>query len=91
MMARPKIFLKLEPLSDKWKSFGWNTLSIDGHDIDQIEGAFMTAKKTKGVPTMIIANTIKGNGASYMLDKPGFHYTPPTKEQMEQAIAELGY
>jgi transketolase len=83
--------LKLEPLHDKWESFGWNVVDIDGHKHAQIASAFILARETKGKPTMIIANTVKGNGASYMLDKPGFHYTPPTRDQMESTLKELGF
>lgn len=83
--------LKLEPVGDKWRSFGWNIINIDGHDLDQIVDAFKQARQTKGKPTMVIADTVKGNGASYMLDKPVFHYTPPTKEQFELTLKELGF
>lgn len=83
--------MQLEPLHDKWESFGWNTINIDGHNINQIVSAFELAREVKGKPTMIIADTVKGKGASYMLDKPGFHYTAPTKEQYELTLKELGY
>lgn len=83
--------LKLEPLRQKWESFGWNVISIDGHNISQVASALDLAGETKGKPTMIIADTIKGKGGSYMLHVPAFHYTAPTKEQYEQTIRELGY
>ena len=83
--------LKLEPLHDKWESFGWNVVDIDGHNLKQIIAAFTLARETRGKPTMIIAHTVKGNGASYMLDKPALHYTPPTREQMELTLKELGF
>ncbi len=86
-----KDILDTEPLYDKWRSFGWQVLDIDGHNLNQIVSAFDMARETKGKPTMIIANTVKGCGASYMLDKPALHYTPPTKEQMEQTLKELGF
>ncbi|MBA7513483.1 Apulose-4-phosphate transketolase subunit A [subsurface metagenome] len=81
--------LKLEPLHDKWESFGWNVINIDGHNINQIADAFSLARETKERPTMIIAKTVKGKGASYMLNKPDLHYMPPTKEQLEQTLKEL--
>ena len=81
--------MKLEPLHYKWESFGWNVIEINGHNLDQIASAFTIARGTSGKPTMIIANTVKGNGASYMMDKPALHYTPPTKEQKEQTLKEL--
>ncbi len=80
-----------EPLFDKWRSFGWQVLDIDGHNLDQIADVFSLARETKDKPTMVIANTVKGCGASYMIDKPALHYTPPTKEQMELTLKELGF
>lgn len=86
-----KDIMDTEPLYDKWRSFGWQVLDIDGHNISQIADAFSLARETKDKPTMVIANTVKGCGASYMIDKPALHYTPPTKEQMEQTLKELGF
>jgi transketolase len=83
--------MTLEPLRDKWESFGWNTIEIDGHNISQIASALDLARETQGKPTAIIANTIKGKGASYMVDKPALHYTAPTTEQKDQTLRELGY
>lgn len=81
--------MPLEPLADKWRAFKWNVLEIDGHDFIQIDDAFTAADEYKDGPTLIYANTIKGKGCSYMLNKPELHYTPPTKEQYKSAIAEL--
>lgn len=81
--------MALEPLADKWRAFNWNVIEIDGHDMEQIDAAFMAADACKGKPTLIYANTIKGKGCSYMLDQPQLHYTPPTKEQYESALEEL--
>ena len=81
--------MKLEPLAEKWRAFGWNTLQIDGHDITQILGAIDKAQKTRGGPTMIIARTVKGKGVSFMENNPDFHGRAPTKEEYEQAIIEL--
>lgn len=83
--------METEPLHDKWESFGWNVIDIDGHDIDQIVDALSLGRKTKARPTMIIAHTIKGKGGSYLIDKHLLHYIPPTKEQMEQTLKELGF
>ena len=83
--------MRLEPLYAKWEAFGWNVLRINGHDVNAICEAFGSAKNKKGAPTLILADTVKGCGASYMIDKPALHYTPPTKEQMEQTLKELGY
>jgi transketolase len=81
--------LPLEPLADKWRSFRWNVIEIDGHVFTQIDKAFAKADITDGTPTLIIANTIKGKGISYLLDQPNLHYAPPTKEQFERAMLEL--
>jgi transketolase len=59
--------------------------------MDEIDAAFESARENKGSPTMIIANTVKGKGASYLLDQPALHYTPPTDEQREMALTELGF
>lgn len=81
--------MPLEPLADKWRAFNWNVVEIDGHDFDDIHRAFCSADVQTELPTLIYANTIKGKGCSYMLNKPELHYTPPTKEQYDSAISEL--
>ena len=58
--------MPLEPLGDKWASFGWNVIHIDGHNIERIEEAFKAAENYKGKPTVIIAHTVKGKGVSFM-------------------------
>lgn len=83
--------LRLEPLRDKWASFGFEVIEIDGHDVDQIDDAYQAGRADPDTPTMIIAHTVKGKGASYLLDKPALHYTPPTREQAAEALAELGF
>lgn len=77
------------PLEDKFKSFGFEVIKIDGHNIAQIIEAFETAKKIKGKPTVIIANTIKGKGVSFMENQAGWHGKAPNEEQYKQAIQEL--
>lgn len=74
---------------DKWRAFGWHIVEIDGHDFAQIINAFDEALRTKGKPTMIVANTVKGKGVSFMEHQVGFHGKAPTMEQMQQALAEL--
>jgi len=81
--------LTLEPLVQKWESFGWNTLEIDGHDIAEIAAAFEASAEDPKVPTAIVANTIKGKGVSYLIDRPELHYTAPNQDQRDQAIREL--
>lgn len=82
--------MSIEPIADKWKAFGWNVLEINGHDIAEIIAAAGRAKETKGRPTMIIAHTVKGKGVSFMEGVVGFHGKAPTREQMNQALKELG-
>jgi transketolase len=81
----------LEPLSDKWSSFGWNVININGHDFEQIKKAFDDAKQFHDGPTVIIANTIKGKGVSYMEGSPTWHGSLKlTNEDMTIALQELG-
>lgn len=77
------------PIDAKFEAFGWNVITIDGHDFDQIDEAFRAAKACKGKPTCIIAKTIKGKGVSYMENKCEWHGAAPNAEQYEQAMAEL--
>jgi len=79
----------LEPLAAKWAAFGWNVLDIDGHSIEALKAAFDEFNNTKGKPTVIIANTIKGKGVSFMEGKSAWHGKAPNKEQLAQALAEL--
>jgi len=78
-----------EPVDEKIKAFGWHVIVIDGHDFEQIINAIDEAKKTKGKPTMIIAETVKGKGVSFMENQAGWHGSAPNKEQRDIAIAEL--
>ena len=79
----------LEPLADKWKSFNWHVLEIDGHDISKILPALEKAKATTGKPTIIIANTIKGKGVSFMENNVDFHGKAPSAQETEIALKEL--
>lgn len=83
--------MKLEPLSDKWKSFGWNVIEIDGHNNKEIKEAFDKAKITKMQPTVIIAHTVKGKGVSYMENSPAWHGSLKlSEEELTSALSELG-
>jgi transketolase len=77
------------PIADKFKAFNFNVVEIDAHDFEQIAGAFQKAKETKGMPTAIIAKSVKGKGVSFMENQAGWHGTAPNDEQYEQAMAEL--
>ena len=85
-----KNIMSTEPLKDKWESFGWEVKEIDGHDIKAIIGALKYAETVKGKPTVIIANTVKGKGVSFMENQVGFHGKAPTDEQKDKALEELG-
>ncbi len=80
--------LSLEPLPWRWRSFGWDVIEIDGHDIEEILDAFHEADKNKR-PTLIIAYTIKGRGVSFMEGTLSFHGKPPSKEEYVKAMSEL--
>lgn len=84
-----KDVLCLDPMPEKLKAFQWNVIDIDGHDIQQILKAFDNFKRTAGKPTIIIANTIKGKGVSYMEHNLKFHYSAPNDEEYKIAMEEL--
>lgn len=77
------------PFKEKFEAFGWNVIEIDGHDFDQILGAFDMAKVMKDKPTCIIAHTVKGKGVSFMENNAGWHGSAPNKEQYELALHDL--
>lgn len=74
---------------ERWRSFGWHVISVDGNDIDALDAAFNEAKETKGKPTLVLANTIKGFGSSVMENKASWHHHVPTQEEYEQIMADL--
>jgi len=79
----------VEPIADKWSSFGWNVLNIDGHDMKEVLRALDEAEMLKGAPTMIVAHTTKGKGVSFMEGVCEFHGKPLTKDQLCEALKEL--
>ena len=81
--------LGIKPLDKKFESFGWNVCVIDGHNFEEIKLALENSKNTKQKPTVIIANTIKGKGVSFMENNAGWHGSAPSKEQRDLAISEL--
>lgn len=78
-----------EPLAEKWRSFGWHTIEVNGHDPAQIIAALDEAKQIKGKPTAIIAHTTKGKGVSFMENNPDFHGKAPTPDEAKRALKEL--
>lgn len=81
--------MTLEPLAAKWRSFGWYVLETDGHDMQAILEALGEAQEHSGEPTIIIAQTIKGKGVSFMENNPHFHGCAPDRAEMEQGLAEI--
>lgn len=81
--------MRLEPLADKWRAFGWQVLIVDGHDHDAISAALSTTSQDLTRPSVVICQTIKGKGVSFMEDQVLWHYRPPTPEQASAGIAEL--
>lgn len=78
-----------EPIDKRFEAFGWNVTRINGHDFDQIEAAVEAAKQVKGKPSVIVCDTVKGKGVSFMEDKAGWHGVAPKKEEYEAAVAEV--
>ena len=79
----------IEPVDEKWAAFGWHVIRIDGHDFEAIFKALDSARTTKGKPTIIIADTLKGKGVSFMENQAGFHGCCLKPDEMETAKAEL--
>jgi transketolase len=81
--------MNLEPLKSKLEAFNWNVLNVDGHNHNELLAAFDNANQTNDKPTVIIANTIKGKGVSFMENKLLWHYKSPNEEQYIQAMEEI--
>jgi transketolase len=82
--------MSLEPLAEKWKSFGWNVIQTDGNDMRRVLGALADAKAHKGGPSVIIAKTVKGKGVSFMENNVAFHGKSPNRDETERALKDLG-
>lgn len=80
----------LEPLADKWRSFGWQVIEVNGHDFIELEKVFKEAPLAKDKPTMVIAHTIKGKGISFMEKVPIWHFRLPDPDEAKLACQELG-
>ena len=86
--------MPLEPLTDKWRAFGWNVEEIDGHDLKAIQAAYKrfddhSSQSSFHAPTMIIARTVKGKGVSFMENKIEWHGVAPKPEERDRALAEI--
>jgi transketolase len=86
--GRSNEILSLHSLKDKWTAFGWDTYEIDGHNLEEIYGALKKEPHPEK-PRMIIANTIKGRGISFMEDDNNWHYRIPTKDEVKLAHLEI--
>jgi transketolase len=82
--------MPLEPLAEKWQAFNWSVLRVDGHDVEAVVRALRRARADAQGPTIIIAKTIKGKGVSFMENSHLWHGRPPTREEFERALSELG-
>ena len=85
--------MPIEPIIDKWKAFGWHTLEIDGHNMDQILSALSEARKLQNngseKPVFILARTVKGKGVSFMEHNIGWHGVAPTLDDAKKAKEEI--
>ena len=84
-----KDIMDVAPLADKWRSFNWHVIELDGHDPKAVRAAFGEAAATKGKPTCLVAHTIKGKGVSFMENNPKFHGVAPTQDELKLALQEL--
>ncbi|MDD4565317.1 MAG: transketolase [Eubacteriales bacterium] len=82
--------MTVTPIDEKFKSFGFHVINIDGHNMKEIVNALMEARETKGKPTAIIAKTSKGKGVCFMEDNAGWHGKAPNDEEAKSAVTELG-
>ena len=80
----------LAPLREKWTAFGWRAVEIDGHDVAAVADWIQAEPDADGRPTVLIANTVKGKGVSFMEDDNNWHYRIPTAKELEKAFVELG-
>lgn len=87
-MGTVKELMDIDDWSGKWKEFGWHVINVDGHDIGQVESA-LKEQRIQGVPTIVIADTIKGKGVSFMENVPIWHFRMPNKEELKIVMDEL--
>lgn len=82
--------LPLGDVSEKWRAFGWDVISIDGHDLAALSSTFRQIPRRSGTPTFILCNTVKGKGVSFMENDNLWHGKAPDREQLERALEEIG-
>ena len=82
--------MRIEPLAEKWSAFGWGVHEVDGHDVGAVTQALCAARETDGAPQVVIAETVKGKGVSFMAENPaGWHGKGPSDAQLAQALEEI--
>jgi len=81
--------LELEPLTDKFRAFGWHPVEVDGHNHDELKNAFDTVPNEEGKPTVILARTVKGKGVDFMENDLLWHYRSPNDTQLAEALSQL--
>ena len=81
--------LRLEPLADKFRAFGWGVREVDGHDVGALRQTLDSLPLEAGRPNTVIAHTVKGKGVSWMEGKVLWHYRPPAEDELEKALAEV--
>ena len=82
--------MNVDPVPDKFRAFNWNVIEVNGHDLQSLLDAFDLAERTKDRPTVLIAQCVKGKGVSFMEGKCGWHGKAPNKEELANALAEIG-
>ena len=87
--GRSQDIMALEPLATKWEAFGWHAQQIDGHDLGAINNALDAARSKTDRPSVIVADTIKGKGVTFMEDDNNWHYRTPNAEELNAALKEL--
>ncbi|MCU0561938.1 MAG: transketolase, partial [Desulfobacterales bacterium] len=81
--------MPIEPLADKWRAFNWHVETIDGHCMEAVVAALEAARQRKGVPTAVIAETVKGKGVSFMENVADWHGKAPGQAEADKALAEI--
>jgi transketolase len=87
--GRTRDIKRMEPLGDKWRSFGWRVIGVDGHNLCELYNAYRTAMRENRLPTVIIAETVKGKGVSFMENQAAWHGVAPDAQQLRAALAEI--
>ena len=90
MCSRTEELMNMEPYADKWRAFGWNVVEINGNDMEQVMDALDNLPPVdSGVPTMIVANTVKGNGVSFMEKQIKWHCGSLNEQDLKRALSDI--